>query len=130
MSRLTKLNLSNIDLTGLDKLDVIKVVGIKHLTVSKHLVLVSQLVALLRSHSEHHQENSWDLLAKCIARNGHCIGINKYDLQINQIFQQIPYIGSGILDGGRGFTHNIYKIVCKGPSHDHEKNYNCRIYLI
>ena len=66
MSKLVKLNLTKIDLTGLDKLDVTNVVGIKHLTVSKHLVLVSQLVALLRSHSEHHQENSWDLQAKCI----------------------------------------------------------------
>ena len=115
MSRLTKVNLSNIDLTGLDKRDVIKAVGIKHLTVSKHLILISQLVALLESHAEHHQENSWDLLAKCIARNGHSLGINKYNLQINQIFQQIPYIGIGIIEGGGEFTYNIYKIVCGGP---------------
>ena len=129
MTNLTKVNLSNIDLTGLDKKDIIKATGIKHLTVSKDRILISQIEALLESHAEHHQEDNWDLLAKCIARNGHSVRINKYDLQIKQIFQQIPYIGSGIIEGGREFTYNIYKIVCKGPNHDPETNNRCGIYL-
>ena len=76
MTNLTKVNLSNIDLTGLDKKDIIKATGIKHLTVSKDKILISQIEALLESHAEHHQEDNWDLLAKCVARNGHSVRIN------------------------------------------------------
>ena len=129
MTHLTKVNLVRVDLTGLDRGDIILATGIKHLIVSKDGILINQIEALLQSHKRQHQEDNWDLWAKCVHRSGSIQRIHKPNLTIREIFQTIPHIHSGLIEGGREVTYNSYKIICKGPNYNFDANNSCGIYL-
>ena len=129
MTHLTKVNLVRVDLTGLDEEDIICASDIKHLIVSKSGILVNQIKALLQAHNRDHQEESWDLSAKCISRRGSIHRVHIPNLTIRDIFQHIPNIHSGVIEGGWDVTYNSYKIICKGPNYNFDADTSCAIYL-
>ena len=129
MTHLTKVNLVRVDLTGLEEEDIICAGEVKHLIVSKSGILVSQIKALLKAHYIDHQEESFDLSAKCISRIGTIHRIHIPNLTINDIFEYIPNIHSGVIEGGWVVTYNHYKIICKGPNYNSDSDNSCAIYL-
>ena len=129
MTHLTKVNLVRVDLTGLEEEDIICAGEVKHLIVSKSGILVSQIKALLKAHYIDHQEESFDLSAKCISRIGTIHRIHIPNLTISDIFEYILNIHSGVIEGGWVVTYNHYKIICKGPNYNSDSDNSCAIYL-